>query len=326
MANSSGVVHEHENARPGLSPEIPLSGHHRALREGKDVPEQAPSFQIGLTEAGISGKTVWISLPQGKLPFNTEISVNLPEHVRGIHMSRIEEAVSQLYQKDFSDIRYYAQELAPLVLKRQRGEWARVLVSGKVPLVRRTSVSQRTSVDAVDISAEVHASHSGDAMSFKTVMGLGLCHITACPCTQVYNQALSQTVDADLPILTHSQRAMTKLCVDVHGDHPTYGEILECLESTLHVTQDLLKRPDEAEIVLKAHRFPQFAEDVVREIAKEVGKRFVRKLPASTEVTVESLSFESIHIHDVRCTLRTTLGEILDAISKQARLDAEKLD
>jgi GTP cyclohydrolase-4 len=176
MANSSGVVHEHENARPGLRPEIPLSGHHRALREGKDVPEQAPSFQIGLTEVGISGKTVWISLPQGKLQFNTEISVNLPEHVRGIHMSRIEEAVSQLYQKDFSDIRYYALELAPLVLKRQRGEWARVLVSGKVPLVRRTSVSQRTSVDAVDISAEVCASLNGTTTAFKTVMVNSSCH------------------------------------------------------------------------------------------------------------------------------------------------------
>jgi GTP cyclohydrolase-4 len=210
MANSSGVVHEHENARPGLSPEIPLSGHHRALREGKDVPEQAPSFQIGLTEVGISGKTVWISLPRGKLPFNTEISVNLPEYVRGIHMSRIEEAVSQLYQKSFPDIRYYARELASLVLERQRGEWARVLVSGKVPLVRRTSVSRRTSVDAIDISAEVYASLSGDAMSFKTIIGLSLCHITACPCTQVYNQALSETVDARLPALTHSQRAYDK--------------------------------------------------------------------------------------------------------------------
>jgi len=314
MANRSGVVHEHEKARPGLSPEIPLSEHHRALREGKDVPEQAPSFQIGLTEVGISGKTVWISLPQGKLPFNTEISVNLPEHVRGIHMSRIEEAVSQLYRKSFPDIRYYAQELAHLVLKRQRGEWSRVLVSGKSPLVRRTSVSQRTSVDAVDISAEVNASLSGDAMSFKTIIGLGLCHITACPCTQVYNQAISETVDARLPTLTHSQRAMTKLCVECHRESPSFEEILECLESTLHVTQDLLKRPDEAEIVLKAHRFPQFAEDVVRETAKEVGKRFVRKLPASTEVFIESLSLESIHAHDVRCTLRTTLDEILSAL------------
>ena len=326
MANSSGLVHEYENARPGLRPEIPLSEHHRALHEGKDVPEQAPSFRIVLTEVGISEKTIWISLPQGKLPFNTEISMNLPEHLRGIHMSRIEEAVSQLYQKSFSDIRYYAQELAPLVIERQRGEWAKVLVSGKAPIVRRTSVSQRTSVDAVDISAEVCASFNGAALSFKTIIGMSLCHITACPCTQVYNQALFQTVDAYLPTLTHSQRAKTKLCLEVDGDHPTYGEILECLESTLHITQGLLKRPDEAEIVLKAHRFPQFAEDVVRETAKEVGKRFGSKLPDATEVIIESLSLESIHTHNVRCALKTTLKGILDAISKQARLDAEKLD
>jgi GTP cyclohydrolase FolE2 len=104
--------------------------------------------------------------------------------------------------------------------------------------------------------------------------------------------------------------------VEGHGESPSFEEILECLESTLHVTQDLLKRPDEAEIVLKAHRFPQFAEDVVREIAKEVGKRFVRKLPDATEVIIESLSLESIHTHNVRCILRTTLKKILDAISR----------
>jgi GTP cyclohydrolase FolE2 len=314
MANSSGVVHKYENARPGLRPQIPLSEHKRVLHEGKDVPEQAPAFQIDLTEVGISEKTVWVTLPQGMLPFNTEISVNLPGYVRGIHMSRIEEAVSQLYQKSFPDIRYYAQKLAPLVLERQRGECARVLVSGKAPLVRRTSVSQRTSVDVVDMSADVCASIKDGTLSLKTIIGMGLCHITACPCTQVYNQVLSEGVDAQFPTLTHSQRAETRLCLEVQDDHPTYEEILQCLESTLHVTQDLLKRPDEAEIVLKAHYYPQFVEDVVREVAREVGKRFDGKLPDATEVIIESLSLESIHNHNVRCNLRTTLQGILDAV------------
>jgi GTP cyclohydrolase I len=315
MANNTGLVYQHEEARPNLSPEIPLSRHSKAINDGKDVPEQAPSFQIDLTEVGISGKTVWILLPQGKFPFSAEIFVNLPRHVRGIHMSRIEEVVSQLYDKDFSDISHYARDLATLVIERQRGTCARVLVSGKFPLKRKTSVSQRISVDAVDISAEVCSSGTGNDMSFKTMMGLSLCHITACPCTQVYNQTLFPSVNSFLPPLTHSQRAMTKLCLEVHGGHPTYEEILECLEATLHVTQGLLKRPDEAEIVLKAHRFPQFAEDAVRETARQVGKRFSKKLPASTEVIIESLSLESIHNHNVHCALKSDLGEILNVTS-----------
>lgn len=52
--------------------------------------------------------------------------------------------------------------------------------------------------------------------------------------------------------------------------------------------------------MLKAQHFPRFAEDTAREIAKETGKRFGRKLPASTEVIIESLSLESIHIHNVQ--------------------------
>ncbi|OPL17395.1 MAG: hypothetical protein AVO38_01500 [delta proteobacterium ML8_D] len=322
MANSSGVVHKYENARPGLIPQIRISEHQRVLHEGKDVPDQAPAFQIILTEVGISEKMVWVNLPQGMLPFNTEIYVDLPGNVRGIHMSRIEEAISQLHHMSFPDIRSYAQKLALLVLEKQRGESARVLVTGKAPVIRRTSVSQRTSVDAVDMSADVRAFSKGGELSLKTLIGIGLCHITACPCTQMYNQVLSKVFDAQLPTLTHSQRAETKLSVEVQGDHPAYEEILQCLESTLHVTQDLLKRPDEAEIVLKAHCYPQFAEDVVREVAREVGKRFRGKLPETTEIIVESLSLESIHTHNVRCRLQTTLKGILEAISAQARFDA----
>ena len=79
----------------------------------------------------------------------------------------------------------------------------------------------------------------------------------------------------------------------------------------LHVSQDLLKRPDETELVLKAHRRPQFAEDTVREVAKAAGNKFKDTLPPDTEIQVKTLSLESIHIHDVECYLDTRLGEIL---------------
>jgi GTP cyclohydrolase-4 len=314
MADRSGVVYEHENARDAGEPVISLSEHRRVIAEARDVPEEVPSFRMALSEVGISGKTVWIRLREGHLPFQAAVGVALPRDVRGIHMSRIEEAISQLHERFFPDPRHYAAELSRLVLGRQLGDTAWVRLVGKIPLLRRTSVSGRSSVDAVEISAEAEASRSDDGVCVKTVIGARVSHMTACPCTQVYNGALFPGSSGHLPPPTHSQRSVTALSVEEYRGSPSYGEILDCLEAALHVTQDLMKRPDEAEMVLKAHREPQFVEDTTRGVAREIGLRFGVRLPADARIIIETLSLESIHIHDVRCVLRTTVGEILGAL------------
>ena len=275
-----------------------------------DVPKEYPEFPLPLTEVGISGKTVWVHLPQGRLPFTARLEVDLPEHVRGIHMSRLEETIACLYEQSFVDLRSYAMELARRIIRRQEADRGAVHLSGKLPTMRQTSISQRCSLDTVDISAEVYVERNGSELIDRSFIGAGVSHITACPCTQVYNQTLFDRQGDSCPLPTHSQRSYTRLTLEAAQSRPTYEELFDCLESALHVTQDLLKRPDEAEIVLKAHRNPQFAEDAVRGTAKAVGEKFRDVLPETTRVIIESLSLESIHIHDVRCKIETNLGEI----------------
>jgi len=319
MADDSRLAPDFKGARPGLTPAIPAADHQRALTVGQDVPEGLPAFQISLSEVGVSGQTVWVLLPQGRLPFEAEIYVDLPENVRGIHMSRIGEAVSELFPKNFADIRLYARELAGLVLEKQRGRKARVLIRGKIPLVRKTSVSQKYSVDSAQIEAEVRAECGAEGLSLNTMIGITVYHLTACPCTQVYNSSLAGEDGREFPMPTHSQRSLTSLTMEDHKGDLSYEDLLACLEKSLHVTQGLLKRPDEAEIVLQAHRRPQFAEDVAREVARQVGRSFGGRLPPSSLVVIESLSLESIHTHDVRCTVRTTLGNILSVLADADR-------
>ena len=109
---------------------------------------------------------------------------------------------------------------------------------------------------------------------------------------------------------THSQRSRTMLMVEQQAGKPHWQNILACLEDSLHVTQDLLKRPDEAEIVLKAHQQPQFAEDAVRETARQAVRHFGARLPENSRIIINSRSLESIHIHDVTCRLSTSLAEL----------------
>jgi len=250
-------------------------------------------------------------MPIGILPFDATLSVALQPEVRGIHMSRMEEVITDLYNRQFDDPLSYATELAKMMVLRQEAGSGTVELSGRLPIQRRGSASGRISIDSMEITCRVECDRSkGTLEKVKRMIGVAVNHITACPCTQAYNQVLFNVSPDTCPLPTHSQRSQTRLTTSVHENAPCFDDLRICLEAALHVTQDLLKRQDEAEIVLKSHRHPQFAEDAVRETAREVVRRFGDWLPGSAAVIIESLSLESIHIHDVHCRLETTLAEL----------------
>lgn len=294
-----------------MKPSISPQDHARVLAEGIDIPQQPPAFALPLPEVGICGKTVWVRLPEGLIPFTARLEVNLGAEVRGIHMSRMEEVIAGLYGKEFSDLRDYGLQLGREMMARQGASTGRVRLTGQLPLVRTARVSGRQSVDSIVVSLDLKLAGQGETLESLAVLGVGVAHITACPCTQAYNQTLFRKEDEDCPLPTHSQRSQTTLALQSTGLSPSIAELLACLEEALHVTQDLLKRGDEAQLVYTSHSLPQFAEDAVREVARRAGERFGRVLPPETLVVIESLSLESIHIHDVCCRLETTLAEIV---------------
>lgn len=311
MEHGTGLVLRHETS---AKPIIETLKHKHVLEQGMDVPEERPSFPIALTEVGITSKTIWIRLPEGRIPFDAALSVSLPAQFRGIHMSRMEEAISTLASMDFTDLMDYAMTLAQKLLQGQRGNDVYVRLKGLLPLTRSTLVSQRPSHDSFTVTASVSLVRNNDEIQIKEAMrGIEVMHITACPCTQVYNHLLFQEKQSELPLITHSQRSSTNLTIEDASMLLTYEDLLSCLNDALHVTQDLLKRPDEAELVLKAHRMPQFAEDAVRETARSVAMRFGKRLPNDTRVQIASVSLESIHIHDVVCRIDTTLEVLTSA-------------
>ncbi len=316
MANCPGLVYCHEKRGDHLKTRIPAQEHQRVLEEGIDVVQQRPSFSLPLTEVGISGKTVWINFPEGRLPFQAKIHVALASDVRGIHMSRIEELISALLQKDFPTLQAYGLELCRCTIEKQEAEKGTVFLTGQLPVVRQAPVSKRNSLDSIDITAAVNVVRKEKGFSENVMIGVGVNHITACPCTQEYYNALYRVDGESPPMPTHSQRSHSRLEVEVNELSLGHDDLRLCLESALHVTQDLLKRPDEAEIVLKAHTYPQFAEDAVREVARTAGRRFGSLVPESCRIIIESTSLESIHIHDVNCRLETSMGGILELLKQ----------
>ncbi len=292
--------------------------HQITVAESSDVPEEAPEFSIDLDEVGICNKTVWALLAQGRMPFEADVTVGLDDSYRGIHMSRIEECIADLYTYQVRDIREYASILSESVLEKQAARHVKVKLKGALPWLTETSVSKKTSLDTVSVSVEVVAFRPEDRMTKQITIGLGLNHITACPCTQKYNQFFYQQPCEGLPAATHSQRCNTVLYVRDDQEKIGFEDLKACLLSGQHWVQDLLKRPDEAEIVTQAHRNPQFIEDVIRNVACQVSRLLGAKLDDSSQIVIESLSQESIHSHDVRARLKASLGQIKKSLKNKA--------
>ena len=150
--------------------------------------------------------------------------------------------------------------------------------------------------------------------------------MTACPCAQEMVAGLARerlTEDgfspADVerivelvPIATHNQRGIGTLHVgSPEGaalvDAP---ELLRIVESSMSSEiYELMKRPDEMAVVVKAHEQPRFVEDCVREMVRQVVEGYP-DLADDTFVMARQENLETIHRHNVVAERYGTLGEL----------------
>ena len=118
-----------------------------------------------------------------------------------------------------------------------------------------------------------------------------------------------------IPKPTHMQRGLATILIEV--PHKFTIDVMELIDIARKAvsapTYELLKKEDEAKLIINALNKPRFTEDVVRHMARGVIEKF-SKLPAETRIYLEYRSFESIHSHDLIAKLRTTLGALIEEI------------
>jgi GTP cyclohydrolase FolE2 len=215
------------------------------------------------------------------------------------------------------------------VAERQDTARARVTASATTVLSRATAITRQISRDRFHVHGEV--SLDGESLSGR--IGLSTTIITACPCTQAYSWSdiafelahthgveLANEILPRLVTFTHSQRASACVTVDIVAGGPSLGHCYTALCDGAHTVNELLKRPDEHDLVQRAHARPQFSEDVVRDIAAAlVGAVGDARVPSPCRVTVESEAVESIHSHSVDSRLDLTLEELRGALPAEQR-------
>ncbi|CCO23861.1 GTP cyclohydrolase FolE2 [Maridesulfovibrio hydrothermalis] len=202
------------------------------------------------------------------------LSVDLPAHFKGTHMSRFVEAL-----EDWSEELDYKSffNLLSDILRRLEARSAHAKLSFPYCLKKTSPVSGRKGFMSYDCSVEGEL--IGDKLEFT--LGVEVPVMTVCPCSKAISKEGA-----------HSQRAVITIKSKSKG-FVWIEDLVEIAEQAGSCeVYSLLKREDEKYVTEKSFSNPTFVEDVVRNVA--MGLENHSKI-LWYKVDVES--FESIHNH-----------------------------
>ncbi len=295
---------------------------------GDDIPEQEPKYNISLNSVGVSRNNIPVQILD---PFGSGKAVQvscsvvaetaLPYYKRGIHMSRIGDIFANLTQKVFDSLQEYSLNVANLLTDLEYGGLSKVEVKGELSYLEQVEgwkpEKNKVSLEHIGLTATTHTKHE---KNYIQNAGIEISNITACPCVQsTYRHTLLQS-NSELnkhlinPLITHSQRCRTKVeILNIHEQmNIPIKEILNQIDLGIVRVQNTLPREYELLMVYQAHMYPQFIEDVVREIAVKVSQVTRENFPNSS-IKVTSQSMESIHDFDIQALLEDSIENLSNA-------------
>jgi GTP cyclohydrolase-4 len=296
-----------------------------------DVQASLPATQVSLSRVGVTEveKVIRVKDNGSENLFYAEFEcfVDLNPQQAGVHMSRFEEivgeAIDEVVLGEAFKAEVLAAHVAQKVRERQGGLRAEVSVTARYPETVTTPESGRSTQEIYVLFGTAVASERGT----RTLTGVQAQGMTACPCAQEMVAGLSRerlaaegfgpeeierVVDV-VPIATHNQRGIGTLHVGCPEGGPSWidaPELLRIVESSMSSEiYELMKRPDELSVVVKAHENPRFVEDCVREMVRQVIEGYP-DLPDDAFVMARQENLETIHRHNVVAERYGTLGEL----------------
>ena len=282
-----------------------------------DVQNQVLKGSFKLTRVGVRDvkKPVVVKRPgrEVTLIVTFDLFVDLPAELKGSHMSRNLEVLSRVIDEAVRKQVTSLEDLGVLICQEllSRHEYAtcsEVLMSSDY-FLERSMGNGATSLERYILKATAKSVRGGKTM--KSI-GVEVTGMTACPCAMAEVRSLRGVAADDTSAsITHNQRNITSVCIEVPMEQQLEADVLiniveRCLSSP---TFEILKRADEAKIVMNAHANPKFVEDVVRDVLAEILVEF-KNLPDNVRVSVKSESYESIHKHNAYAERDTDLGEL----------------
>ncbi len=253
--------------------------------------DNRPNYEVYLTNVGVKNLKTFIKINSngGRYRFiaDVEVVVDLPSHLKGVHMSRLVESVTEILADETLNEAQGFDELTERILAtlKKRFTYKMSFIKFKFEFAHEvmTPVSNRKSIEVYPV--EWYTFCNSDTIHTLTVRASGN---TACP------HALAVAEGKR----THVQRAISSLSITGHkGDLPDIVDVIKVVEDSFSSpTFSVLKTVDEAWVVQKMFENPLFVEDVCRNLLAKADMTFPDK---TLNFEAEVVSEESIHKHDV---------------------------
>ena len=308
-----------------------------------DIHGEEPEISVPINKVGLLNIKMPINFIRSRHKQITvtptfDVFVDLPAYQKGIHPSRNYEVITEVLA-NFVDGTFKLEDTCAnitreLLARHEYASRAEVKAFGEAVFERKTPHTGTLTFESCEImaSAILERNSDGAASSTKRV-GVGITGMTACPCTQEivrayirerlrgeHGLATAQVEDIleGIPVATHVQRSYGSIMMEVPADLDVdVMRLIDVIESGMSsATFELLKRSDEATLVLNALGQPRFVEDSIRHMMKSFIEEFV-EMPDSIGVTFYQRNEESIHRHDIVAERVTTLGRIREELGQR---------
>jgi GTP cyclohydrolase IV len=294
----------------------------------KDIHATAPARgRLRLRSVGVSGIRKPLSVQRGDRVHNLaatfEVSVDLPSERKGSDLSRNAEVLAEIVDRTVvrpvSSLESACSTIARELLVRHPYATESVVEASAEYFLRKGISEEKRSFEDYLLLAEARATRDGTRVELRRAVGAEAVGMTACPCametcreklTQEYPLLADPSLET-LPMISHNQRNRTRLVFEMDDDTEVeVDEIIASIEGAQSSpTYAILKRGDEGQVVLDAHRHPKFVEDVLRDLLASLPGAFP-KVPDSVVVRAGTVSEESIHKYNVEASHRISFGDL----------------
>lgn len=251
----------------------------------EDVQNRADHREIPIDRVGVTNLRypiiVWDRENEKQSTVGTlSLSVNLPHHFKGTHMSRFLEVLND-YRGEFT-IRTLPQVVESLK-ERLDSEAAHLEVRFPYFIEKKAPVTKKVSL--LDIEGYFHGSSSSAGDDF--ILGVTVPVTSLCPCSKEISEYGAHNQRSFITIEVRMMSMDTK-------DFIWMEELIDVAENAASAPlYPLLKRPDERYVTMQAYDRPAFVEDIARSVAES--------LIDDERVAwfrVKCVNEESIHNHD----------------------------
>jgi len=279
----------------------------RLGEEARDIHAEPPLRRIRLRRVGGLGLRVPVRVGGGTYPAEVDLLVDLPEWRRGVDLSRQNRALYEVLPSARDPL-----ELARLgarALLDALSYASRAQVSVRLETLRRAPPNG--SFEPYLIEAVSSLDRRGGS---RETLAVEVTATTSCPCTQELLRTLFRLRGVESPgLATHTQRARFRVEVSARAVEGVGAEdLVEAAEAgASSPVRAVLRRPQEAELVLSMLENSLLAEDAVREIAFRLASL---DLPGDAVVRVTVRTQESVHAHDIYAELEETVERLREAL------------